>query len=520
MSSAACRAVILTLCVVAAIGAIAEFFAAFNLMGIWGNTLTASSEPFHFRVGSIDPGRASDRGGLRQGDLIDIRRNSPIERFGLFGQPLAGRPVTLWVRRGASERALEVTPLPLKGSSPFWDTYLTWPGIAWCVVFAGLIAWRRSHVREMRLLSLTLLSLGFWVLSGGFSYAAPSLWVYVTLAFLNIFGPAAVAFWAACASSLAAPPSALRRTAARTCYVLVAATVALGAARYVGILTLRIDPIALSQPVTLLLPFLAIFSALACGILAIAASPRADRLRAAWLMVPPAVLFVVAFVGENDQSLIRSYALWLAIDFAATGVLFAVPAVLTYAALSRRLVDVGFVLNRALVFGIVSTIVVSAFILAEWIASEWFVNASHTSGAIAGASIALVLGFSMRYIHNYVDRFVDRVFFRKRHEDEAALWRFAHEASYIADRRVLLDRTVQKVHEHTSAQGAAILTLNGAGAYVSATGNGERTTVSQNDPAIVAMRAWRKPVDLHRVGDSLLNGELSFPMISRGELVG
>lgn len=520
MSSAAWRAVTLTLCLIAAIGAIAEFFGAFDLMGIWGNTLTASSEPYYFRVGSIDPGRASDRGGLRQGDLIDIRRNSRIERFGLFGQPLAGRPVTLWVRRGSSETPLEVTPLPLKGSAPFWDTYLTWPGIAWCVLFAGLIAWRRSHVREMRLLALTLVSLGFWVLSAGFSYAAPWLWVYVGIGFLNIFGPVAVAFWAACANSLAAPPSSLRRTAALTCYLLVAAAVALGAARYVGILTLWIDPIALSRPVTLLVPLLAILSALACGILAIAASPRIDRSRSAWLMVPPAILFLVAFVGDNDQSLVGSYTLWLAIDFAATGVLFAVPVVLTYAALSRRLVDVGFVLNRAVVFGIVSSIVVAAFVLAEWVASEWFVNASHTSGAIAGGSIALVLGLSMRYIHKYVDGFVDRVFFRKRHEDEAALRRFAHEAPYITDRETLIDRAIEKVREHTGAEGAAILTLDGGGTYASATGNGARISVSENDPAIVAMRAWHKPVDLYRIGDSRLNGELSFPMVSRGELIG
>ena len=101
------------------IGAMVEFFAGYGSMGIWGNTLAASSEPFHLRVSSIDPGRASDRGGLRQGDLIDVRRNSPIERFGLFGQPPAGRRVTLWVQRGSSQTTLEVTPLPLGGSPHF-----------------------------------------------------------------------------------------------------------------------------------------------------------------------------------------------------------------------------------------------------------------------------------------------------------------------------------------------------------------------------------------------------------------
>jgi GAF domain len=526
MSTAAWRAAILTLCAIAAIGAVAEFFGASGLgeatswMGIWGNTLATSSEPFYFRVGSIDPGRASARAGLRQGDLIDIRRSSAIERFGLFGQPFAGRPVTLWVRRGSEETAVAVTPLPIGRSAPFWDTFLTWPGIAWSVFFAGLIAWRRAHVRELRLLSLALVSLAFWFLTDGFSYAAPWLWIYAVVASLNVFGPIAVAIWAACASSLAAPLSPLRRAAARTCYALVAASIALNAARFVGILTLWVDPIALSRPATKLVPLLAVLSALACGMLAIAASPRADRLRSAWLMVPPAVLFIAVYVGQNDQSLTGSYALWLAINFAATAVMFATPVALTYAALSRRLMDVGFVLNRAVVFGIVSTIVVGGFVLVEWVANAWFVNASHTSGAVAAAAIALVLGFSMRYIHECVDRFVDSVFFRKRHEDEAALRQFAHEASYITDRNVLLDRAVQKVRRHTSAEDAAILTLDDDGLYVPVAGNGERAIVSENDPAIIAMHAWHKPIDLHRISDSQLHGELAFPMISRGELLG
>jgi len=526
MNTAAWRAVILTLCAIAAVGAVTEFVAASGFgeaastMGIWGNTLATSSEPFYFRVGSIDPGRASDRAGLRQGDLIDIRRDSLIERFGLFGQPPAGRPVTLWVRRGSAETALTVTPLPLARTAPFWDTFLTWPGIAWTVFFAALIAWRRAKIREMRLLSLALVSLAFWVLTDGFSYAAPWLWVYIAAASLNVFGPLAVAFWAACASSIAPPLSPLRRATARTCYVLVAASIALNAARFVGIVTLWVDPIALSRPATKLILLMAILSALACGMLAIGASPRIDRRRSAWLMVPPAVLFVAVYVDLNLQSVTGSYALAGIGRLAATGIFFATPVALTYAALSRRLVDVGFALNRAVVFGIVSSIVVGAFILTEWIVSQWFVNASHTSGAIAGASIALALGLSMRYIHKYVDRFVDRIFFRKRHENEAALREFAHEASYITDRDVLLERAVQRVREHTAAQDASILILGRDDSYVLATRNGARTIVSENDPAIVAMLAWHKPVDLHRIGDSRLHGEVAFPMISRGELLG
>jgi hypothetical protein len=200
-------------------------------------------------------------------------------------------------------------------------------------------------------------------------------------------------------------------------------------------------------------------------------------------------------------------------------VLLAAPVALTYAALSRRLIDVGFFLNRAAVFTIVSAIVIGAFILAEWAASAWLASATHTTSTIIGMVVALGLGISLRYIHLYVERFVDRVFFRRRHEDEAALRRFAHEASYISDRSTLVERAVQTVKEYTSARTAQILVRDGAAAYAFAT-DGPRADVSENDPGIVALRAWNKPIDLHVFPDSQLHGEFAFPMVSRGDLVG
>jgi hypothetical protein len=207
------------------------------------------------------------------------------------------------------------------------------------------------------------------------------------------------------------------------------------------------------------------------------------------------------------------------LGFIGTLVLLVAPIALTYAALSRRLIDIGFFLNRAAVFTIVSTIVIGVFVLVEWGASEWIAGTTHTASAIIGMVAALALGLSLRYVHKYVERFVDRVFFRKRYEDEAALRRFAHESSYISDRTTLLERAVQTVKEHTDADNAIIFVRNGAASYVSGP-NGGGATVSENDPGIVALRAWHKPVDLESLRDSALNGQFAFPMVSRGELVG
>ncbi len=162
-------------------------------------------------------------------------------------------------------------------------------------------------------------------------------------------------------------------------------------------------------------------------------------------------LFLLFHRSFDRNLVVISYAVSIVVGLVSTLVFLTAPVALTYAALSRRLIDVGFFLNRAAVFTIVSAIVIGGFVLAEWAASAWLASTTHTTSAVIGMVVALGLGISLRYIHRYVERFVDRVFFRKRHEDESALRRFAHEASYISDRSTLLDRAVQTVKEHTSA---------------------------------------------------------------------
>jgi hypothetical protein len=78
---------------------------------------------------------------------------------------------------------------------------------------------------------------------------------------------------------------------------------------------------------------------------------------------------------------------------------------------------------------------------------------------------------------------------------------------------------VDTVRRHTSADDAAILVRNGTAAYAFAA-NGEREEVNENDPGILALRAWNKPIDLHLFPGSRLRGEFAFPMTSRGDLVG
>lgn len=144
----------------------------------------------------------------------------------------------------------------------------------------------------------------------------------------------------------------------------------------------------------------------------------------------------------------------------------------TYALLKRRVLDFEFVLGRTLVVATVSLIV------------------------------------------------VDAVLFRKRHEDERALKDFATEAQYVTEPVALLDRTIKMVRLHTDARSAAILTnVNGSYVVERSFGDGITHAVPENDPTILALKAWHKPIDPHRY-DTGLRGALALPMISRSRLTG
>ncbi|MGB8149779.1 MAG: hypothetical protein WCE97_01130 [Candidatus Cybelea sp.] len=521
MRRIAWRPLLLALCALAALVQIASVLDATGMggaapwQGWWGANTRASSKPFNLAVVSVERGGPAARAGLRPGDLIDIRPSTLIERYFLFAAPLNGRALSLSVHSGSQQKELTVVP---RAPILAWNFWLFTLAALWLLLFATLIAWRGADLPQMRLLSLWITT---FVLTGAMiDFATPWAWVYVLQnVFESVVGPLSVALLAAFASGFARPLSRPRRVVQWLCYTFLAIFTAISLVGTAGVITLRFDPLPFFEGnAGLAFVAAAVLMAALCGLLAIAASRGVERQRAAWTLVPLAAFFcffILGLIATSSSSTDDT----IVVGLLSTLVLLTAPVALTYAGLSRRLIDVGFFLNRAAVFTIVSAIVIGGFVLAEWAAGVWLASTTHTTSAFVGMVVALGLGISLRYIHRYVERFVDRVFFRKRHEDESALRRFAHEASYISDRATLLDRAVQTVIEHTSADDAEVLVRDGPAAYAFAT-DGQRTEVSENDPGIVALRAWNKPIDLHAFPDSQLRGEFAFPMISRGDVVG
>jgi hypothetical protein len=244
---------------------------------------------------------------------------------------------------------------------------------------------------------------------------------------------------------------------------------------------------------------------------------------------------------RSAAGLERQQLLWIATTFAAgfSGVLvflFAVvlggdvaslqyaqlsvgviPFGLAYVILRHRVVDVGFALNRAAVFGAVSVVVVGTFVALEWFISKYLLSVGHVASSTVELAVALAIGFSLRPVHARIDRIVDDLFFRKRHEAEQRLRRFARELPFFTDRDTALQRTCEIV---TACADATLVAV-----YERASGGFRNVTsagipfLSENDPAVVTFKAWHEPVTLDESGSALGDG-LAFGLQVREEIVG
>jgi hypothetical protein len=490
--------------------------------GLWGMQLSPN-KPFTFVVTSLDPGRAASRAGIRAGDQIDMRTQSLLVRFWLLDEPIAGRSVDLKLLRSGRHVGTTVMPnsLELKKRP---DVLFHFIAVGWMLAFAALLALRRPASSDVLLLSLTLICLAIAVTSPNFSFSSPAFYVVIFIATYSLKA-VAVILWALYSGFFARPLSATRRIMQICCIVSAAMAVAVSIAAVVGEMTLWFSadaylPLYSGRSEYWAIPYdVAVVLAACCSALAIAASRGKERQRAVWALVSLGLLFAANAVTTCVVGAQSSYAalmFWIALR---NFFFFVAPIGLTYAALGRRLLDVGFVVNRAVIFGIVSLVVVAIFIIVEWGASEWLAGTNHAAPLAVSMAVALGLGLSMRFIHKHVDRFVDEIFFRKRHEDEAALRRFAKEAAYITERATLVQRAMAEVKEHTDAATVQLLVSDGNGHYTPANGVDDGLIVDENDRALVALRTWHKTVDLHRL-DTALQGEYAYPMLSRGHLVG
>ncbi len=456
------------------------------------------------------PGAALPR-GLQAGDLLPIGRLNPTDRAAILATYAiaAGTTITLPILRQGHPLAVTVRAISTPNT--------TLEVVEFCAIqlamfaIAMLTLWRG---RDTTAWALSAAFLGLMFISGPLQLPIGPHWVIWrhTLKAVVTAGITLAVYAFADALAGAGLPSRLRRLA-RVGYGLWAlAILAVAEAAYwtevrAGITVFATD-IGRNRAL-LSLPYLAPLLVLIAGYRRAA---HEDRLRIRW------VLWSIGVLMGSNLLILFSPASWQTVALQVAAVLQAMALLgLLYAVLRTRLIDVGFVIDRALVFGVITALVFGTFSVLELGVHQFAV--SDRVGWALQALAALVLAVILSPLHRRLESWIEQIFFRSQRLALLALERLARECPFVERETHLLAMTVERLRPHCAA--VAIYERSASTYRRSAAHGGPWPEVlDADDAAFVALRATHEAVPLAGRASGLGSEGLALPMTAAQSVIG
>ena len=189
-------------------------------------------------------------------------------------------------------------------------------------------------------------------------------------------------------------------------------------------------------------------------------SRGSDRQRIWWVILGFGVALVARMVNGIIFELNPPYWLYASLYLIS----IVVPLTVAYAVIRHRVIDVSFVVNRALVFGVLTTLLVGAFALIDWLFIDKLKLAK--LGTIAEMGVAVAGGFWFNGLHRRVDSLIDATFFRQRHRAEVQLARNAAALPFATTKSAVAQALVAEPVRTLSLASAAIFRRGTDGKYL------------------------------------------------------
>jgi len=191
-----------------------------------------------------------------------------------------------------------------------------------------------------------------------------------------------------------------------------------------------------------------------------------------------------------------------------------------YAILRHRVVDVRVVIDKTLVYGVTTSLVVGALAAANGLIQHVALGAG--TSLLLQILVPLSLGILIGRIRKSVDRVVEWLFFRKKLTTTETLKRFGRECAFMHDPERLRDALVSVLEKHIDTHAVALYEVQGSN-YVRTRGRGTRgfpVRVDRDDGAFLAAQAGEHDLDLSRIESVLGKDAYIFPLTLRGVVYG
>ncbi len=486
--------------------------------GIVREQLEAGAPPGFVGVRSVLPGSTAERAGIVAGDFVRFPQSGAISR-----QVAAGEAIPIILDRGGERRSLtliaDATPFGIEHAN--WENFITDAAIAVSVLF-GLAIIARSRRRPSALwLGVALMIFGqIDVIPSFWTSGVTIFWFFAALRWA-MYALLPVAFLQFAMHFYTENVGPLGAGARRAFWAYTVAVFGSMALVFWTLATSTALPIV-GNGVLLSSIFVYLGLAAAGWVVFVGWRGSVQEVQqryAIMLLGVGLILFSQGLQTTLFFLLNRPEGVWLSVSTLVSGLI--APALLAYAMLRDRVFDLGFAVNRTLVFSIVSAVLLLAFGLAEWVVNERLGIAALRNNPLVAAAIALALFLTFHHIHGAVERVVEGVFFRAWRQREAALKRFVREAGFVLKGDVLQREYVAALRTYTDGAEAALYARDENGAYERREGvvAGAPDIIDADEPALVALRADHAQVDIAE-SRSTLPVALVLPMIIRHEIDG
>ena len=471
----------------------------------------------------VSPGAA--QAGLARGDQFRVGENWPLMvatlGFASHGWLSPGTDVPVVIHRGASTRVIHLTAVAASGSQllPLWSdiafkfaamlvgVFLIVRGIGAFGLYAGIgiagVSLTSGFISNIYIGSPTVSAIiDFSIFAG-----AVSARYFIVEAMLAI-----------CGDGIRPLERMLIRISAIGASAFIVATTTVVA---FGGVAHNATIVGMWTNGTTLLAFwfiaqLSLRVDLLGYLLAWSRPARVDRDVIAWT-------FLSSIVGLSGPTanlvlrLVHQAAPW---DGALNLTLILMTAGYAYIALRYRIVNVSFVLNRAVVYAAVGALVLAVFVVVETVATKLAVGRYNST--LLEIFVALILGFTIKQIEQRVDSFVERVLFASKHRLEEGLRQLINDCSHVEHLPALFARACTESRRILGADRVTVYEARD-GTYEPLYTSPEGLPVPPadvDDGAFVRLRSRREPIDLEDIGSALGSEGLVFPMLARGRLLG
>lgn len=254
-----------------------------------------------------------------------------------------------------------------------------------------------------------------------------------------------------------------------------------------------------------------------------------ERERVRWILIGFVLGLFANYVGNTIffSTLLAYPPAWLINGLVFLNVLL--PLTVAHAVIRHRVLDINFVIGRALIFAILTSALAGVFGLLDWLFGHVLEDFRLTR--VLSAAVSIGVAFVFGRLEKITERAVEATFFRKRHAAETHIERAIHALPHARSGAVIENAIVADAATTLEIASAALFRrgANAAFARTSELGwrDAECAVLDDSDPLVLLLRAETRPIDVDQIpwkcaGVPAGGGapHVAIPMLSHAELAG